>query len=107
MANFTSNFSVEMELKPFSNEQKLWRAVVGQALYDALSQFENKFTTIEEKKEAIDWFTIPNEEFNLVAENAGFNSSYLRKKFAKVLNLKRLKKLGIIWNYGKQEARSI
>jgi len=107
MANIANSFSVEINVKQFSNEQKLWRAVVGQALYDALSQFQNKFTTTENKKDAIDWFIVPNQEFNLVAENAGFDSSYLRKKFMKILNLKRLKKLGIIWNYSKEKEGSI
>jgi len=93
-------FSTTVDVRKFTPEQKLWRAVLAQALYDALSHFENKFTTKEEKEEAEQWFVNGASDFNSVVEYAGFEPSYLRNKFKSVLNLKKLKKLGVVWNHG-------
>jgi len=100
MISLNNLFSPTINVRDFTPEQKLWRAVLAQALYDALSHFENKFTTKEEKEEAEKWFIDDNYDFNSVVEYAGFDPSYLRKKFKKTLNLKKLKKLGIVWNHG-------
>ena len=41
MANYQNNFNIFKEEEDFLPEQKLWRGVLCQALYDALSDFRN------------------------------------------------------------------
>jgi hypothetical protein len=99
MANYQSSFNMFEEEKDFLPEQKLWRGVLCQALYDALSDFRNQMITDEDKQDAKYWFRDKPKDFYVVCRNAGFDPGYVHDKVKKLLNLKALNKLGIVWNY--------
>ena len=88
-----------MEDKPFPSEQRLWKAVLCQMLYDALSDFENKAMSKNEKDAAERWFIYKTKDFVDVCTYAGFDPDYIHNKVNKLLNLKKLKRLGIVWNH--------
>ena len=94
-----SNLNVQMEDRDIIPEQKLWRAVLCQMLYDALSSFENKAMNKNEKEAAERWFIYKTKDFVDVCTHAGFDADYIYEKVNKLLNLKRLKRLGIVWNH--------
>ena len=94
-----SNLNVQMEDRDIIPEQKLWRAVLCQMLYDALSSFENKVMSPHEKKLAENWFLNKSKDFYDVCNHAGFDPMYIHEKVKKLLNLKKLKQLGIVWNH--------
>jgi hypothetical protein len=94
-----SNLNVLMENKDIIPEQKLWRAVLCQMLYDALSSFENKAMNKNEKEAAERWFIYKTKDFVDVCTHAGFDPDYILGKSKKLVNLKKLKQLGIIWNH--------
>jgi hypothetical protein len=99
MVKCQSNLNIHMEDKQLLPEQKLWRAVLCQILYDALSDFENKSISKNEKESAERWLTFKTKDFVDVCENAGFDPDYIQQKTKALLNLKKLKKLGIVWNH--------
>jgi hypothetical protein len=94
-----SNLNVLVEDKQSIPEQRLWKAVLAQMLYDALSDFENKFINRDEKKAAEFWLTHKTKDFVDVCTNAGFDPDYILGKCKKLVNLKKLKQLGIVWNH--------
>jgi len=99
MVKCLSNLNVQMEDKPISSEQRLWKAVLCQMLYDALSDFENKAMNKNEKEAAERWFIYKTKDFVDVCTNAGFDADYILGKSKKLINLKKLKQLGIVWNH--------
>jgi len=99
MVKCLSNLNVQMEDKPISSEQRLWKAVLCQMLYDALSDFENKAMNKNEKEAAERWFIYKTKDFVDVCTYAGFDADYIYGKVNKLLNLKKLKRLGIVWNH--------
>jgi hypothetical protein len=94
-----SNLNTIVENKPATPEQRLWKAVLAQMLYDALSDFENKFINKDEKKAAEFWLTHKTKNFVDVCTYAGFDADYVLSKSKKLINLKKLKQSGIIWNH--------
>ena len=99
MVKCLSNLNVQMEDKSISSEQRLWKAVLCQMLYDALSDFENKAMNKNEKEAAERWFIYKTKDFVDVCTYAGFDPDYIHNKVNKLLNLKKLKRLGIVWNH--------
>jgi hypothetical protein len=102
MENITSNYSTESQSSDYIPEKKLWRAVICQALYDALSDLEGKQMPTSEREKAQNWFVYNSGNFKRACECAGFDPDYLSKKVCKLIELKKLKKLGIIWNTRKE-----
>ena len=99
MANYQNNFNMFEEEKNVLPEQKLWRAVLCQALYDALSDFKNQMLIEDDRQDARYWFRDKPKCFHEVCRNAGFDPNYVHQKVKKLMNLKNLNKLGIVWNY--------
>ena len=99
MANSRNNFDMFSEERDLIPEQKLWRAVLCQALYDALSDFRNQLLIDDDKQDAEYWFRDKPRSFYEVCRNAGFDPEYVHDKVKKLINLKKLNKLGIVWNY--------
>ena len=99
MASYQNNFNMFMEDKDLLPEQKLWRAVLCQALYDALSDFKNQMLVEDDKQDATYWFRDKPKSFHEVCRNAGFDPEYIYEKVKKLTNLKKLNKLGIVWNH--------
>ena len=71
------NNSVEIENKPLIPEQKLWKAVLAQSLYDSLFGDYKSLQTDYEKKEAKEWIDLNNENFKQVCEYAGFSPQFV------------------------------
>ena len=71
------NNSVEIENKPIIPEQKLWKAVLAQSLYDSLFGDYRSLQTDYEKKEAKEWIDLNNENFKQVCEYAGFSPQFV------------------------------
>ena len=99
MVKCQSNLNVFKENKSDIPEQRLWKAVLAQMLYDALSDFQNKVISKNEKEAAERWLTYKTKDFIDVCNNAGFDPNYIYDKVNKLLNLKKLKRLGIVWNH--------
>jgi len=99
MANYQNNLNMFEEEKNILPEQKLWRAVLCQALYDALSDFKNQMLIEDDRQDAKYWFRDKPRSFHEVCRNAGFDPNYVHQKVKKLMNLKNLNKLGIVWNY--------
>lgn len=99
MANYQNNLNMFEEEKNILPEQKLWRAVLCQALYDALSDFKNQMLIEDDRQDARYWFKDKPRSFYEVCRNAGFDPNYIHEKVKKLMNLKNLNKLGIVWNY--------
>jgi hypothetical protein len=99
MANYQNNLNMFPEENILSPEQKLWRAVLCQALYDALSDFKNQMLIEDDRQDAKYWFRDKPRSFYEVCRNAGFDPNYVYDKVKKLMNLKELNKLGIVWNY--------
>ena len=99
MANYQNNLNMLQEESVFSPEQKLWRAVLCQALYDALSDFNNQMLIEDDRLDAKYWFRDKPKSFYDVCRNAGFDPNYIHEKVKELMNLKQLNKLGIVWNY--------
>ena len=99
MANYQNNLNMFEEEKNVLPEQKLWRAVLCQALYDALSDFKNQMLIEDDRQDARYWFRDKPKCFHEVCRNAGFDPNYVHQKVKKLMNLKNLNKLGIVWNY--------
>lgn len=60
-------------------EQAVWRAVIVQAVTDALSR-SKKREMIRHKREALAWLTGFSRDFRTVCEHAGFDPTYIREK---------------------------
>ena len=83
-----SNLNVHVEDNHIIPEQKLWKAVLCQMLYDALSDFENKAMSKNEKEAAERWFIYKTKDFVDVCTHAGFDADYIHGKVNKLINLK-------------------
>ena len=76
-----NNFQTERENQIKSPEQRLWKAVLAQAVYDAL--FERDIILEAEKKSARDWFLFKTKSFYETCHNAGFDPNYVYEKMKK------------------------
>ena len=58
-------------------EQKLWKAVLAQSVWDSLFGDYRSLQTDTERKDSKEWLNIDNENFKQVCENAGFNYKFV------------------------------
>ena len=78
-------FAVEVETTQ-SPEEKLWKAVLYQGVFESLTFRHNALPlTDTEKKERLSWLKLDNPDFLEVCENAGYSARYVYKQIRKVL----------------------
>lgn len=65
-------------------EESLWKAVITQAVIDACNR-NTDLESMQDKRKAIRWLTIPNIDFIHVCLNAGLEPSHIRKLAKKAL----------------------
>lgn len=80
MVNSQNN--IETNEKPLIPEQRLWKAVLLQAIEDAFGNNESQVSEFE-RRMARDWMKDFNIDFAIVCENAGFNPKQAFHKFKK------------------------
>ncbi len=80
MAHYQNN--IEANETPLIPEQKLWRAVLLQAIEDAFGNNLSQVSMLE-RQIARDWMKDFNLDFANVCENAGFNPVQAFYKFKK------------------------
>jgi len=59
-------------------EQRLWQAVVNQAIHDACN---TAWRHELEQMQAFSWFANGGKDFKMVCDMAGYSESYVRGKF--------------------------
>jgi hypothetical protein len=69
-----------------SPEKKLFRAIITQAIEDAMYDGLNKYEIIA-KREAIHWLTSTSYDFKLICHYADIDYEYASMKFAKAMKL--------------------
>ena len=78
-------FQVEVETRQ-SPEEKLWKAVLYQGVFESLTFRHNALPLTDiEKKERLSWLKLDNPDFLEVCENAGYSARYVYKQIRKVL----------------------
>jgi hypothetical protein len=102
MGNYQSNTFEERQVSP---EQRLWQAVLGQAMYDLLSEYQNNYVEDGDRFLAECWVSSKHKDFVDVCRNAGFEPDYIFNRVQKLVATKKLKKLGIVWNYKKRKEK--
>jgi hypothetical protein len=72
-------------------EEKLWKAVLYQGVFEALSFRHNAIPlTDQEKKTTRIWIDLNNTDFKEVCENAGYDPIFIINKIKKVLTSNKL-----------------
>ena len=69
-----------------SPELRLFRAIITQAIDDAMYDGLDKYKIID-KREAISWLTSNTNDFKTICNFADINSEYASMKFAKAMKL--------------------
>jgi hypothetical protein len=72
-----------------------------------LSDFKNQLLIDDDRQDAEYWFRDKPRSFHEVCRNAGFDPGYVHDKVKKLINLKKLDKLGIVWNYERKKIKII
>ena len=102
MVSYQNSITQENKILP---EQRLWQAVLGQAMYDLLSDYKNNYVKSGDRFLAECWTSHKHKDFVDVCRFAGFDPDYIFNKLQKLLRIKKLKKLGIVWNYKRRETK--
>jgi len=66
------------------HEQSIWRAVITQALMDAVSQ-SRKSEARRTRSDALNWLLCDSADFESVCDNAGFDPGYIRRRAKEAL----------------------
>lgn len=66
-------------------EQAMWRAVILQAMVDAVSK-SSKPETVRARKAALTWLAGDSDDFVQVCEQAGWHADYVRKRVYEALS---------------------
>ena len=69
-----------------SPDLRLFRAIITQAIDDAMYDGLDKYKIID-KREAISWLTSNTNDFKMICTYADINSEYASVKFAKAMTL--------------------
>ena len=87
MANLAnSNIFFEHKLTP---EQKLWKAVLSQGVYEACSKKAQALPlTFGEMRSALEWVDLGNRDFIQVCIYAGYDPAYIYRKAKNLVRMK-------------------
>ena len=79
MADLINNgIFLERKLTP---EEKLWKAVLSQGVYEACSKKYNALPlTYGEMRSALEWISLSNKDFCVVCQFAGYDPTYILRK---------------------------
>ena len=80
------------EISKLTPEQKLWKAVLAQSIWDSLFGDYRSLQTNYEKKEAKEWLNLNNEDFKIVCENAGLSPYFIYNNIFNALKRKEKEK---------------
>ena len=69
----------------FVPETRLWKAVIINAIIDALKKNNNKYNKIN-KHQALNWLLQDNYNYHYVCELAGISSNKFRRKIKKIIS---------------------
>ena len=79
-----SGVFLERKLTP---EEKLWKAVLSQGVYEACSKKYNALPlTYGEMRSALEWMDIANGDFCSVCQMAGYDPRYILRKAKDKIN---------------------
>jgi|TARA_R100000995_G_C3408844_1_gene88382 hypothetical protein len=79
-----SHIFLERKLTP---EQKLWKAVLSQGVYEACSEKHRTLPlTYGEMRSALEWIDLSNRDFRIVCQFAGYNPGYILRKAKNKIN---------------------
>ena len=74
------------EVNTLTEEQKLWKAVLSQAVYESCTNFYQGLPlTQTEKKESRKWINLENPDFNDVCDKAGYDAEYIYQQALKLI----------------------
>jgi len=81
-----SNIFLEHKLTP---EQKLWKAVLSQGVYEACSKKAQALPlTFGEMRSALEWVDLGNRDFIQVCVFAGYDPAYIYRKAKNLVRIK-------------------
>ena len=72
-----SGIFIEHKITP---EQKLWKAVLSQGVYEACSKAQALPLTFGEMRSALEWVDLSNRDFVQVCIFAGYDPAYIFRK---------------------------
>ena len=74
---------------PRTPEEKLWKAVLSQGVYEACSTKYNALPlSFGEYRSAKEWIDLSNKDFCMVCTLAGYDPRYIYRKAKKLVRLK-------------------
>ena len=74
------------EVNTLTEEQKLWKDVLSQAVYESCTNFYQGLPlTQTEKKESRKWINLENQDFNDVCDKAGYDAEYIYQQALKLI----------------------
>ena len=84
------NFATEMVKQDLPNETKMWRAVINNALQDAMINSTDRKSSLL-KCEAHDWINDNSEDFQNVCHYAELNPDDVRRQYLRAIELNKIK----------------
>jgi hypothetical protein len=78
-------------------ETRLWKAVLGQLVFDAFTPTKNKKAKLDQRL-AQNYCENPPWNFGIICQLAGYDPEYIAYKLRKKVKLEKLKEKGIVWN---------
>jgi hypothetical protein len=77
---------IENETKTLTPEQKLWRAVLGQIVFDAFGRVSGDDRMISIKRDARGYLSSLHKDYAQICEWAGFDPRYIQRKVKEQFN---------------------
>lgn len=78
--------TIENETRTLTPEQKLWRAVLGQIVYDAFGDISENDRLMFVRRDAQGYLSRLHKDYAQVCEWAGFDPRYIQRKVKEQFN---------------------